>query len=78
VSLTESSLSRFVQADQRPGAYSAASILALSLSWRAIERVGAKRSLYGAQVFLGIACTVEVLARNWGAWLASKVLFVCD
>lgn len=57
------------------GAYSAAYILALMLAWWPVERSGSRTILYAAQVCLGIACTIEVLARNWSAWLASKILF---
>jgi len=46
------------------------------LAWWPVERLGTKTTLYAAQVCLGIACTIEVLARNWSAWLASKILFV--
>jgi MFS family permease len=58
------------------GAYNASYIISLMSAWWLVERFGNKNTLYASQATLAVACTVEVLSKNWTSWLASRICYV--
>ena len=59
------------------GVYAASVVCILLVGSYPIDRFGRKPMLIATQVFMLIACLIEMWATNWTHWIAAKVLNVC-
>jgi SP family general alpha glucoside:H+ symporter-like MFS transporter len=58
------------------GVYAASVVCILLVGSYPIDRFGRKPMLIATQVFMLIACLIEMWATNWTHWIAAKVLNV--
>lgn len=59
------------------GVYTGAQVLVLIFGSWPLDHLGRKPMLIMTQVFMLIACLIEMFATNWTHWLAAKILNVC-
>jgi MFS family permease len=58
------------------GVYTGAQVLILLIGHWPIDKFGRKKMLILTQVFMFIACLIEMFATNWTHWVAAKILNV--